>query len=531
MKILAILAISIIIFVLSYLKSEEHKFSTAVVCSCLTGVLGFAGPYVVECIGGTDINIGIDSEKNSIEEHVHEVATTEKKNVIAVTCLDAGSYELVSYCKCGEELEIETIPLLPVGHNYNKVVTGASCNKSGFTTYECTKCRDTYVSDYTESLGHNYVEGVCSRCKSISSDYESLVVSKVNQFLEKENYDEALKAVDDALKLMDSESLNQLHDSIQMAQVEADNAILYTGRLVNFMTYSGSINGSDESNTYSMTASTSGDYRFTLSNMVNGFEVKLFVFDSAGNKIGGYSGVGNNDGITCLLDKDNTYSIKVASYTGTGDFVLTVGQPKEIVDITIKENVYDSIEYVDQCNKYTFIPSIEGIYRFDLYNMVNGFEVKFFVYDSLGYKVGGYSGVGNGDGLTVEMIAGETYTIKISQYSNLGAYDLLIGKQLALQEITEQNSLSGSITYTNQNNKYIYIPSLAGKYKFTLQNMKNGFEVKFFVYDSLGYKVGGYSGAGNDSVITASLKADEQYTIQIVQYSKFGNYEVGISKE
>ena len=49
-------------------------------------------------------------------------------------------------------------------HNYKAVVTPATCTAQGFTTYTCTKCGDSYVSDYTAKIAHNYQGGVCTVC-------------------------------------------------------------------------------------------------------------------------------------------------------------------------------------------------------------------------------------------------------------------------------------------------------------------------------------------------------------------------------
>ncbi len=43
------------------------------------------------------------------------------------------------------------------------VVTAPSCTQQGFTTYTC-KCGETKVDSYTDALGHNYKNGVCTRC-------------------------------------------------------------------------------------------------------------------------------------------------------------------------------------------------------------------------------------------------------------------------------------------------------------------------------------------------------------------------------
>ena len=74
----------------------------------------------------------------------------------------------------------------PTGHSYKSVVTPATCEKMGYTTYTCRKCGDTYKADYTDVLGHDYVAVVtaptcteggyttytCSRCgDQYVSDY------------------------------------------------------------------------------------------------------------------------------------------------------------------------------------------------------------------------------------------------------------------------------------------------------------------------------------------------------------------------
>lgn len=42
--------------------------------------------------------------------------------------------------------------------DYAKTVTASTCTEGGYTTYVCTVCSHTYVSDYTEATGHNWSE-------------------------------------------------------------------------------------------------------------------------------------------------------------------------------------------------------------------------------------------------------------------------------------------------------------------------------------------------------------------------------------
>ena len=51
----------------------------------------------------------------------------------------------------------------PHTHAYTAVVTAPTCTEGGFTTYTC-ECGHSYVADETEALGHDFVNGKCSRC-------------------------------------------------------------------------------------------------------------------------------------------------------------------------------------------------------------------------------------------------------------------------------------------------------------------------------------------------------------------------------
>lgn len=58
-------------------------------------------------------------------------------------------------------------------HNYVATVTEPTCTQSGYTTYTCSICGDTYTADQTSALGHSYGEyqssetehwRICTRC-------------------------------------------------------------------------------------------------------------------------------------------------------------------------------------------------------------------------------------------------------------------------------------------------------------------------------------------------------------------------------
>ena len=243
-KTIVILLIMAFIFFLVYLGSGGRELTRAVVCSGLVAAIGFGGPYIVELAG-----------KFEFPSHKHKIVSSEKENVIDATCTDSGSYELVSFCECGKELSRESFPINPLGHEYEEVITSPSCDESGFTTYTCNRCENTYEDDYTDALGHDFINGICSRCGEIDPDYETPA------------------------------------STTPPDSKEPSKNTAYTAKKVNFITYNGSINSEEQTDSYDLAASVSGFYRFYMSDMVNGFEVKAYVYDSDGNEIGGTYGL------------------------------------------------------------------------------------------------------------------------------------------------------------------------------------------------------------------------------------------------
>lgn len=55
-------------------------------------------------------------------------------------------------------------------HSYEAAVTDPTCTEGGYTTYTC-ECGDSYIADETEALGHDFVEGTCTRCGEPDPDY------------------------------------------------------------------------------------------------------------------------------------------------------------------------------------------------------------------------------------------------------------------------------------------------------------------------------------------------------------------------
>ncbi len=57
---------------------------------------------------------------------------------------------------------------LPHEHSYTTAVTDPTCTEKGYTTYTCA-CNDSYVDDYVDALGHDYVKNTCTRCTNVKT--------------------------------------------------------------------------------------------------------------------------------------------------------------------------------------------------------------------------------------------------------------------------------------------------------------------------------------------------------------------------
>ena len=208
---------------------EQGEAITDVVYTADTGC--FPDTYSVETVNGitvtrnsaTQITVsGTPTAAANItltapSEHQAGEATSE--NEVSATCTEQGSYDNVTYCKyCGVELSrdtkytdplghnwdngvittqpteakegvktftctrcgetrTESVPVLAHTHSYTAVVTKPTCTEKGYTTYTCA-CGDSYVADYVDALGHDFADGICSRCGVNDPNYKPIEPDK-----------------------------------------------------------------------------------------------------------------------------------------------------------------------------------------------------------------------------------------------------------------------------------------------------------------------------------------------------------------
>jgi len=137
-----------------------------------------------------------------------QYASTTNGNIVGI---DNSGSSILNSDKNVLSTELGIIPIIKInicnGHSYKDTVIKPTCTEQGYTIHECTICHhqyiDTYVDalghtggtatcteqatcsrcqqKYGDSLGHNYVDGICDRCGNID-------MSKVEESMAAKGY-------------------------------------------------------------------------------------------------------------------------------------------------------------------------------------------------------------------------------------------------------------------------------------------------------------------------------------------------------
>ena len=92
-------------------------------------------------------------------EDFQKVFTYENTGIEAqIIVIDAYSGRSVGYQYWLQSLTFGEDAPAPCEHDYQAVVTDPTCTGKGYTTYTCSKCGDSYVSDEVAALGHDFGE-------------------------------------------------------------------------------------------------------------------------------------------------------------------------------------------------------------------------------------------------------------------------------------------------------------------------------------------------------------------------------------
>ena len=148
-----------------------------------------------------------------------------KAVVTAPTCTEGG-YTTYTCAKCGESYVGDEVPAM--GHAYDKVVVEATCTEAGAITYTCSRCGDSY-DVVIDALGHDYKNGICSRCHAQDPDYiPPIYYTGLNEAIAEAEKVDRSKYTDESLAALDQavEAAKAARTAEKQADVDAALAAL-----------------------------------------------------------------------------------------------------------------------------------------------------------------------------------------------------------------------------------------------------------------------------------------------------------------
>jgi hypothetical protein len=237
-----------------------------------------------------------------------------------------------------------------------------------------------------------------------------------------------------------------------------------------------------------------------------------------------------------VTDSSDTEENATEDYTPpqSGGMVLDIPKlaknTKSLSAATVKK-YNGNITSSGQIDSYTYTPPRDGKYTIWLSEVRSGVSFGMYLYNRLGERITYDYSASNGEYITAELKKGESYTIKINQYSSTGTYILSIGEQTATFNASAYSMISDSIVFQNQVNVYEFSPERDGRYTLWFTEVKSGISFSLYIYNHLGERVTYDNSASNGEYITADLQQSETYTIMISQYSGSGTYQLNIGKQ
>lgn len=303
-----------------------------------------------------------------------------------------------------------------------------------------------------------------------------------------------------------------------------------TSDISSYTAVSDSIQYTDQKNNYSFSPQSDGLYRFEFSDVPDGTDYKLYVYNSGWEELERVIDVDNNGGISINLSSKKTYYISVVQYRSTGSYTLNIGHKKSLVTATGYTAISDSIQYTDQENDYAFIPSVSGTHRFEFSNVPNGTDLRLIIYNSGWEEKARIYDADNGDGITISLTKGKTYYIRVKHYRSDGTYTLNIGHKKSIANLSESAYDFDSIQYTDQENDYCFIPSVNAEYKFSFIHVPDGTDFNLLVFNSGWEEIKRGYDMDNEGELSVQLSAGETYYVRVAYYRGTGSYGIKVSR-
>jgi len=286
----------------------------------------------------------------------------------------------------------------------------------------------------------------------------------------------------------------------------------------------------DQLNVYTYTAPVSGQYRFNFTEIVSGAELIVNIYNRLEAEIGYNYWCENNEGVTVALEAGETYTIHVAQRESLTNYIMSVGVATSAIDVSSYTVINDRISFIDQINHYTFTAPSTSKYYFSMSNLVDDTEVRFEILNYLGETVAYNNWCGNGDSVSADMTAGQTYTLRVSYRSACSDYTINVITTKDAVALSSNNGYNDTFVLDGQDNVYNFTATVDGDHIIAISGMsnENGYidlEIKNSSGDTVDYDYYLYN---NEYLVIEDVKKGEVYTICVSESSGLIDYTVSV---
>lgn len=229
---------------------------------------------------------------------------------------------------------------------------------------------------------------------------------------------------------------------------------------------------------------------------------------------------------------DSTFEIITAP--GMTEVSTTITAPESVSYDATAATVYaetHTFTAEGETKTYQLTAAVQGYYRLWFTEVYSGNKLDLYVYNSLGERIKYDTWMGNNGGITVELNAGEVYTIEVKQRNGLAYFQLNVGCQKVLVDVSGYDVINDSIQFGDQAVVYEFTPTVEGSYRFQFSNMMADMKVDIYMYNYLNERVNYETYCNNGSGFTVTnLVANQTYKIIVYERSNLGNYTLSIYK-
>lgn len=317
---------------------------------------------------------------------------------------------------------------------------------------------------------------------------------------------------------VDSEDDGESEKKLNTKETNETETMSFTGNKI-----SGIMDGEDSREEQYMATQT-GIYRFDfdIDDVNKGY--CFYILDSKQEEV--QRGYSSDSGINAYMESGMEYTLVVehSEQEEEVEYCISIHSPDGIENIEGK-SIKGEISYIGQEKEYIYSAQRSGIYRFDFeIDDVNN-EYDFKIFDEKREEiVNTYS---SNEGKTVELQKGKKYEIQIGQNTGFAKYAIQIHIPNKVYTINN-NVISGSISYIDQQNVYYYTPKRTGTYGFSfgINNAENSYRISLF--DSKNEVI--FDTYSSNECKEVELKKNQKYRLHVNYSRGFEKYKISIKQ-